>query len=834
MDNLELKVVFSAVDKFLRPVNAITSGARAASKELRATKDALKALNDQQKLVDNFRSTNKALGIDSQRLEEARLKVKGIAEAMGTTAAPTAQMQRSFAAAREEASRLSANVNRLSESKQRLRQQLSAVGIDTKQLAGSQRDLKGKLELATSAVNKQSEALEAANKKMQRLKAAQADLAKSRETAGKLQGTGAKLMAGGAAITAAGSIPVMAYAKAEDAATQLQVALMRSNGEVGESYKAINDLANQLGNKLPGTTSDYQNMMTMLVRQGMSSKAILGGLGEATALLGVQLKMPMEAAAEFASKLQDATRTTEKDMLGLMDVIQRTFYLGVDQNNMLEAFKGLGPVMDMIKVKGLEGTKALAPFVVMMDQAGMRGESAGNAIRKVVGRSMNRDFINKLLEDMKKFEGFKDKSLKLDFTDGNGEFGGFDKMMAELNKLKKYDTVTRLQLLSRIYGDDKETNEVLSKIIEQGKDGYNEVIAKMQAQADLRTRVDKQLNTLNNLWDAASGTFTNAIVAFGESIAPELHATAVWLGKVAGGVQAWAKENPKLAAGIMTVVKWIGLGLIALGGLAVAAGTILGPLALLKFSMVTLGISGSGALSMLGGGFNIVMRGIGMLGAALMAHPILALISLIAAGAIYIWQNWDTLGPKFFALVDKISGYFGGLKDRALESGRQMIDGMIDGITGRWEALRATVVGVADASIGWIKEKLGIKSPSRVFAELGGYTMQGFEQGLVGGENGPLGAISGMSKKLAGIVAGVAIGGASMAGDFQLDGRPPINTSALAGSRSSAGGGDTFIFNISAGPGMDERTLARAVRDEFSRARREEESRSRSRLRDSE
>ena len=67
----------------------------------------------------------------------------------------------------------------------------------------------------------------------------------------------------------------------------------------------------------------------------MSAKSILGGLGEATAYLGVQLKMPFNQAALFAAKLQDATGTAENDMMGLMDTIQRSFYLGVDSNNML-------------------------------------------------------------------------------------------------------------------------------------------------------------------------------------------------------------------------------------------------------------------------------------------------------------------------------------------------------------------------------------------------------------------------------------------------------------------------------------------------------------------
>lgn len=39
----------------------------------------------------------------------------------------------------------------------------------------------------------------------------------------------------------------------------------------------------------------------------------------------------------------------------------------------------------------------------------------------------------------------------------------------------------------------------------------------------------------------------------------------------------------------------------------------------------------------------------------MMANPILAIVGLIAMGAIHIWQNWETLGPKFKALWDAIT-----------------------------------------------------------------------------------------------------------------------------------------------------------------------------------
>jgi TP901 family phage tail tape measure protein len=125
--------------------------------------------------------------------------------------------------------------------------------------------------------------------------------------------------------------PVKAYSESENAANQLAGSMMGPGGKVAPEFEKINQLAVALGDRLPGTTADFQNMMTMLRRQGMSAQVILGGLGESAAYLGVQLQMAPTAAAEFAAKLQDATQTSEKDMMNLMDVIQKGFYAGLIQ-----------------------------------------------------------------------------------------------------------------------------------------------------------------------------------------------------------------------------------------------------------------------------------------------------------------------------------------------------------------------------------------------------------------------------------------------------------------------------------------------------------------------
>lgn len=839
---LELKVLFTAVDKFLRPAKAITAGAKEASQAMAQNTASLKEFDRAVANIDAFKKLERDAAITANTFTSNARKIDRLKASIAAAGGPTQEMSDKMAVLTRNSSELKAKHESLINAEQRLFEKLKASGIDTGKLADERRRLASSSAAATNASRGLQTALEAENQKMRRLRAAQADLAKTKEAASKLQGTGGKLMAGGAAVSAAAAVPVAAYATAEDAQTQLKIAMMQKGGQVSTQFKEVDELATRLGNKLPGTTADFQNMMTMLIRQGMPVKSLLGGLGEATAYLGVQLKMAPEAAAEFASKLQDATRTTDKDMMGLMDTIQKTFYLGVDQNNMLQGFSKLSPALSILKKEGLDAANALAPLLVMADQAGMAGEAAGNAYRKIFQQSLDQKKMAKGNAEL------KGTGVSLDFTDGKGEFGGMDQMYAQLEKLKGVNTVQRLAALKKMFGDDAETLQALTLMIEKGSSGYAEVQAKMSNQANIQERVNAQLGTLKNLWDAASGTFTNALVAFGESIAPELHATAQWMGTLAEKTQAWAKEHPGLAHGIMTVVKYLGMFLLAAGGIVLLVGSLLGPLAMAKFALVTMGITGAGSGAMLAGAFSKIGLVISTVGKALLMNPIGLTITAIALGAFLIIKYWEPITAFFSALWNGITmnaslgwagikgvfndmlGFFNGI-------GTAIVDGIWNSLSTGWAMLVEKVKALAALLPEGVKTVLGIHSPSRVFAEIGGHTMAGLEEGLTGSQGGPLDAVSGMAKKLAGIGAGMAIGGAAMAGTvagIALDGSSPMSAGGGAAGGGEGGGGNTYQISFTVPAGTDNQSLATLVGREIERIESQKAARQRSRLRDTE
>lgn len=426
----------------------------------------------------------------------------------------------------------------------------------------------------------------------------------------------------GGGLAAGLTLSLKSYADQENAATGLKVAMMDANGEVGKRFQDINKLAIGLGNQLPGTTADFQNMMQMLVRQGIPAENILGGVGKATAYLAVQLKKTPEAAAEFAAKMQDATGTASEDMMGLFDTIQKAFYLGVDDTNMLSFFTKTSSVLKMVNKDGLQAAQSLAPISVMMDQMGMNGESAGNALRKVIQSGLS----VKKIRDVNKVMARQKLGVQLDFTDGKGSFGGLDNMFRQLAKLRKLTDVKRTGVLKAIFGDDAETLQVVNALIDKGKDGYDQIQQKMNKQASLNKRVQAQLGTLSNLWEAMTGTATNGLAAIGGAFSGDAKNITQWLGELGEKFTKFADENPRVIRGV------VGL----------AAG-----LAILK-----LGLMG------VGGAISIVSRIMSM-------TPIGMIATAIALAAGLIITNWDVVGPYFKKLWETIGPYF--------EAGRELL-----------------------------------------------------------------------------------------------------------------------------------------------------------------
>lgn len=473
------------------------------------------------------------------------------------------------------------------------------------------------------------------------------------------------LIAGGALMKT-----VSAFSELEDASTRLKVTMMGAGGAVSGQFEQINGLAVKLGNELPGTSADFLNMMAKLKQFGITDESILGGVGDAAARIGVLLKMAPEASAEFVAKMKKATGTADKDMLGLMDTIQRVFHTGVDPTEMMYAFARSAGALKQLKMQGLEATKALAPAYSMLIQTGFSGET--------VGSGMSSAFLSTM--DKKKVGGANKQlagtGIKLNFTDKKGNFLGIENTIMELEKLNKLNPLKKQSVLKDLFGGGQDQS-MMATLMTEGIEGYRKQIKAMEAQADLQARVAKQLGTLKNLWDAAAGTFTNALAAFGETISPELEAMTKWFGELSKGVIDFTKAHP-------TMVKYLGLAVVGF----VAASLGLGVLGLAFAGVIRyvalIGPVLSGLLrvaTLLGPVLRFAGTAALFLGRALMLNPIGFIITAIAAAAFLIYKYWTP-----------IKGFFKGLWD-----------GVASAFTSAWKIIKEGIASVTGWMPDWMK-----------------------------------------------------------------------------------------------------------------------------------
>ncbi|MFM5560103.1 phage tail tape measure protein [Aeromonas rivipollensis] len=718
MNPLKLQILLGAVDKLTAPLKAVSGQSRLTAKNLVDTKKKIRDLETQAGQIEGYKTLGAQIGATKAKLKQADASFSELQRKIADTPKPTRLMINELNKAEKALNQLKTKQGEMITRHAQMGEAMRKSGINTSNLSETQRRLKTDLAAANTVLDSQRTKLGQLADQQKRLNQVKASYRQTQELRGQIAGHGATALATGTAMGLTTLKPVIEFARAETSVVDLKVSMMGKGGQVRQEFQSISDLATKLGNKLPGTTADFQNMMSTLIQQGMSAKSILGGLGEATAYLGVQLKMPFDQAALFAAKLQDATGTAEQDMMGLMDTIQRSFYLGVDSGNMLGAFTKLTPAMGILRKSGLEAAKVLAPLVIMADQAGMAGESSGNAYRKVFQMSMNTGKIAKAT---------KGTGLKLNFTDGKGEFAGMENMFAQLAKLKGVNTERRLQVLKGIYGDDAETLQVLELIINKGMDGYRATQKKMADQAALQERVNAQLGTLGSLWDAATGTFTNAMVNFGEAIAPEIKAITEWIAELSERLGNWAKKNPELSNTLMKIGAIVSVVTLAFGGLSLAVAALLGPMAIMKLTLGVLGVTFGGML----GAITAILAplaGLAILGVAIIKfwQPISAFFSGlwqgIMAGLAPVFEAFKPFAPLIDGIgtgVKALSGWFGDLLE-PLQFSKETLEGFgsagqfVGRVLGEAFNLALTPLKAFLKGIEWLLESLGILETKKI------------------------------------------------------------------------------------------------------------------------
>lgn len=451
----------------------------------------------------------------------------------------------------------------------------------------------------------------------------------------KMRGGMIGLTAGGIATLATLGAPLKAFKDLDEAMNNMQIAMMDKSGGLPELFGEIKKQTIELGNILPGTTADFVNLATALKEGGTPLDIIAGGALKSGAHLAVVLKMVPEQAGEMVAKLRQAFQLSAHEFDKMADYTQRArFGFGLKSDDLLLGAKYYGGKLNALGIIGAENVRRIYAIQGMASQQGMDGSTFGTNFSMMLTRvGLMTERLHKNSKEMRAVNAELHKAgIQMTFFDKAGKFAGVENMVAQLGKLSKLSQEKRLQVLTRIFGE--EGGRVADLIARNGIGGYEKALEKIDNEASLDQRISMALTSFKNQLEALTGTFTNLLAAIGEPIAQLFSPVMKQLNEIIGGpMQAWVEQN-KALVGIVGGIVAAGGGLMLIGAAIAAIGWA-----------STFAIGGLVALSGILGAITTVVGGA-------LATVGLPIILAIAAAGLLIWKFWEPISSLFSGLWD--------------------------------------------------------------------------------------------------------------------------------------------------------------------------------------
>lgn len=285
-------------------------------------------------------------------------------------------------------------------------------------------------------------------------------------------------------------------------------------------------------------------------------------------------------------------------------------------------------------------------------------------------------------------------------------------------------------LLSAIFGPLARSTEPrdLEKVFDRLLDGMDRMALYIQRVRSLVVDFARGIgDAIRTVWGIARAVW-GAIAPVLNWVAGLRRAQSAHAGVSASGARLIGLLFGLVAA--TRVLNLLTLGLVGnLGRLALAMGTRLAPaVSRLGFSLLRLGAAWLVGLGPVGW----AILGVSAIGTAL--AWLWARSERFRNSVLGLWQSVSAFGAS---AVNAVASWVGGVVDRVrslpaqlAELGRQAWTGFVQGLQGAAAQLWGNVTRTLTAPLDWIKDRLGIRSPSRVFEYLGRMTASGFAQGI--------------------------------------------------------------------------------------------------------
>ncbi|WP_142472673.1 phage tail tape measure protein [Klebsiella oxytoca] len=673
MKNLDIRVAFSAIDRFTRPVNAARQSAGGLSDSLRKTQSTLKGLD---KSTATFQRMAAAVSKTDRSVSRARTRFEGLSEAQRKNGTLTERQQTLMTRLGERLDRLSAK--RVTEVA-RLRESASALRQHGVMLSGSSATISN----AIRRTDELSRSLEREKAQLAAVTQARKRYEGAQQMAGKLR-TGGALAVGTATAAGYGAGRFLSPAVGFDEEMSNVQALTRL--DKGDSQlAALRAQAKKLGAETAFTTRDAASGQAFLAMAGFTPDAIRDAL---PGVLNMALAggMDLGASADIGSNILSQFSLDAGEMDRVSDVLTGTFTrTNTTLSSLGETMKVVGPVAAGLGIN-LEEAAAMTGTLA---RVGIRGSEAGTAMRRALSRLASPTTAAKKAL----------KELGVETADASGKMRRpFDILLDLQKKASRFGDVDQISFFKDIAGEEGFTG--LQSLVNGAGDGYLQSLYEQIAQAhknqEANTVAKVKTNNLGGDLKELDSAWEAFRISVAETVDGPLRRLTQGLSHVIGNIKSWVEENPRLAKTLF-VAGGVALALTAaVGGLSLAAGLLLGPLAKLRlgFALLSGGSGIGGALS--------AFRALSAVGGSSLAKfsGWRIVFGSITAHASAMVKSIGALGGRFAALAGALAPVRGALL-AAFTSPGAALGSLVKGIGGL--AFRLTglpaLFGVAKAGI---------------------------------------------------------------------------------------------------------------------------------------
>ncbi len=564
-----------------------------------------------------------------------------------------------------------------------------------------------------------------------------------------------------------------------------------ATGATGDQLSQLEQLALDLGGATSKSASESADMLEMLAKNGLTAEQILDGAAEAAIKLSEATGGDLSRSADVATNVMAQFGKRVEDLGPIVDQI--TGVTLASQFGFDDYALALGQAGGVAGALGVDLTEFNAAIAATSDVFNS-GSDAGTSFKT---------FLTRLVPASKQAATAM-QDLGLEFFEANGQMKSLPEIAQELqDALAGLSDEARNDALNTIFGQDALRTAIA--LGNEGAAGISAMVEQINRKGIAEEQAAARMAGFNGEMEKLGGAFENLQIQIAKS--GLLSFLTEMVSGLAGMIDKLSQTNPEL-------LKW--------GTIIAAAAAAIGPF-VLAIGLTASGIAGLiSALPILGAALLALVSPIGLvvgafaaIGAAwfywdeikakfpefaavvettgsaimtavqgIMEHmklQITAITQLLTGDWRGAWetakqmiQNFgttllsiaETLFPQTIAAMRtkaaELLAIFERLPAEMLRIGGQIIDGLWQGLKGKFQSVKDGLTGFASDLVGSVKSTLGIQSPSRVMHEVGVNIMQGLAGGMQSMETNVTGVAKGAADELKGSFEGVEQAAGSM------------------------------------------------------------------------